>query len=119
MVDPAHAPGTYRPVQTWRILDTRTGNGAPARYRQPVDPHPRRHRPRGCAPDRRVASVAINLTATGATAGGYLTAYAAGPPGPDLGPELPAWPDPVQPGVVPVRSTGRISIYNGSHGTSS
>src|SRR3954454_15291357 len=27
--DPADEPGTFRPVQTWRVLDTRNGIGAP------------------------------------------------------------------------------------------
>src|SRR5437588_52953 len=70
--------GLYNPVVPSRILDTRTGNGAPV---APVGPGAfinLQVTGRGGVPALGVSAVALNVTVTNPTLGGYLTIYPAG-----------------------------------------
>ena len=116
-VDPAHAPGTYRPVQFWRALDTRTGTGAakhPVAAAGTIDLLVTGH---GGVPSSDVAAVAVNITATQAAAGGHITAFGTGSPRPGTS-NLNYQRGLTQANlvVVPVGAGGAISLYNGSAG---
>ncbi len=68
------AAGTFVSLDPSRVLDTRTGNGAPG----PVTAWSTIHvqiAGRGGVPSTGVSAVVINVTETGATAGGYVTVY--------------------------------------------
>jgi hypothetical protein len=68
--------GAFYPVVTTRILDTRTGNGvsAPGQVHQgaTID---LQVAGRGGVPVTGASAVVLNLTVTGPTSGGYVTAY--------------------------------------------
>jgi hypothetical protein len=69
------ARGAFTPLSPARVLDTRTANGA---LRFPVGPGraiPVRVTGVGGVPASGVAAVALNLTATESTLGGYLTVH--------------------------------------------
>ena len=79
VVIPSGALGLYRPLPPTRILDTRTGNGAPsvaplasggALNVEVVG--------RGGVPASNVAAVILNVTVTNGTTPGYLNVYATG-----------------------------------------
>jgi len=80
---PTTTPGTnglYTPVVPARILDTRTGNGG---FSAPVGPGQTINvqiggRALSGIPATGVAAAVLNVTATGATAGSYLTVYPMG-----------------------------------------
>jgi hypothetical protein len=74
------ASGRFRGVWPARLLDTRTGGGAPVLAGGTVDV---RVLGRGGVPDRHVNSVVLNVTYTQALGAGYVTAYAAGTPRPE------------------------------------
>ncbi|MDG4823233.1 hypothetical protein O7635_15360 [Asanoa sp. WMMD1127] len=72
---PVGAQGTYTPLAPARILDSRTGNGAP---KQIVGQGATVHLQvagRGGVPASGVSAVVLNLTVTGTLGNGYLTAY--------------------------------------------
>jgi hypothetical protein len=65
-----------------RLLDTRTGNGAPRRFigaRRSID---LQVTGRGGVPSRGVSAVALTVTATNAAGAGYVTVWPAGAPRP-------------------------------------
>lgn len=110
--------GTFRPVQTWRLLDTRSGLGAPRAALAPAGTVDLTVTGRAGIPTSGVSAVAINLTALGSTGRGYLTAYAQGATRPTtsnlnyLKAQTRA-----NLAVVPVSAGGAISLYNGSAGS--
>ena len=74
--------GLYNPLVPARILDTRDGTGgfsAPVGQGQTITVQVTG---RGLVPASGVEAVVLNLTATGPTAGGYLTVYPTGAPRP-------------------------------------
>src|ERR1700712_5073072 len=79
---PAHSAttqtGTYYPLATARILDTRSGNGAPTRPLGAASTPPLQVGGRGGVPTTGVSAVVINLTVAGATGSSYLTVYPSG-----------------------------------------
>ncbi len=72
------AEGTYRPVTPERLLDTRTGNGAPTGPLGAGGTLQLQVTGRGLVPASGVSAVVLNVTATEPTAASYLTVYPAG-----------------------------------------
>jgi subtilisin family serine protease len=70
--------GTYYPVTPSRILDTRTGNGAPAGIRGPNSTLTLQVSGRGDVPASGVSAVVLNVTATGVTGDSFVTVYPTG-----------------------------------------
>ncbi len=110
-------PGAFVAKAPQRILDTRTGNGAHG----PVGRHGTisvQVLGRGGVPASIVSAVVVNLTVTGPTGTGYLTAYPHGVARPTAsnlnfvkGQTVPNL------ATVSVPSNGRVDIYNGSSGS--
>jgi len=106
--------GLYNPVVPSRILDTRTGNGAPV---APVGPGAfinLQVTGRGGVPALGVSAVALNVTVTNPTLGGYLTIYPAGsalPLASNL--NFPAGATVPNRVVVKLGTGGQIAIFNG------
>ncbi|MEV4618500.1 hypothetical protein AB0J74_07235 [Asanoa sp. NPDC049573] len=73
--EPVGAVGTYTPVTPRRILDTRSGLGAPKRIVGPGGIVHLQVGGRGGVPATGVSAVILNLTVTGTQGNGYLTAY--------------------------------------------
>ncbi len=72
---PIGAVGTYTPLSPSRILDTRSGVGAPKGIVGPGGNVRLQVNGRGGVPGSAVSAVVLNLTVTGSLGGGYLTAY--------------------------------------------
>jgi hypothetical protein len=72
---PVGAVGTYTPVAPKRILDTRSGLGAPKTIVGPGGIVHLQVAGRGGLPATGVSAVILNLTVTGTLGNGYLTAY--------------------------------------------
>jgi hypothetical protein len=123
---PSATPGTnglYTPVVPTRILDTRSGNGG---FTAPVGPGQTINvqvggRTGTGIPATGVSAVVLNVTATGASAGSYLTVYPMGAVQP-LASNLNFLAGQTVPnrvivkvGTNPATSTsGWVSIYNGA-----
>lgn len=75
---PAVPVPTYHPLTPARILDTRTGNGAPVGKLGPNGALSLQVTGRGGVPATGVTSVVLNMTVTEATAVSFLTAWPAG-----------------------------------------
>ena len=108
----ATAPGAFVPVDPARILDTRTTGAIAAQGTIGLQVTGR-----GGIPSAGVKAVAVNLTVTGPTRGGYLTGYPAGAAKPVAssvnfvaGQTVPNL------AVVPVGADGQILLFNGSPG---
>ena len=71
--------GQYRPLTPTRVLDTRTGNGAPAGKLAGGTPLNVEVVGRGGLPASNVAAVILNVTVTNATMPSYLNVYPTGP----------------------------------------
>jgi hypothetical protein len=110
---PAVPVPTYHPLTPARILDTRTGNGAPAGKLGPNAALTLQVTGRGGVPATGVSSVVLNVTVTEATAVSFLTAWPAGAARPltsnlnyaggDTVPNLV---------VVKVGTDGKVNLYN-------
>jgi plastocyanin len=105
----------YISVSPARILDTRTGNGAPL---APVGPNQSvdvQVTGRGGVPVNGVSAVALNVTAVSPTATSYLTAWPAGEQRPNAS-NLNYVAGDVVPNLVIVKvgTNGRVSLYNES-----
>jgi hypothetical protein len=72
---PVGAVGTYTPLAPSRILDTRSGVGAPKGIVGRGATVHLQVNGRGGVPSSGVSAVVLNLTVTGTLANGYLTAY--------------------------------------------
>ena len=104
--------GLYRPVVPARILDTRTGVGAPA---APIGPGMTIdfQAATGPVPTSGAEAVVFNLTATAPTLPGYLTVYPKGQPRPGTA-NLSFAAGQTVPNrvVVPLGAGGMVTIYN-------
>ncbi|MET3806567.1 hypothetical protein ABIB25_003583 [Nakamurella sp. UYEF19] len=115
----AHAdlvtPGSYNTVDATRILDTRSGLGAP---KVPLAKLATLTFKVTTGSDVPVSAVVLNVTAVNPTMSGFLTVYAGGATRP-LASNLNFQAKQNVPNLVitPVSSTGTVSIYNGSGGT--
>ena len=108
------AAGSFTSVKPARILDTRTGNGtggvkAPLRSGRTLT---FQVTGRGGLPKGGVTAAVLNLTVTGASGGGYLTAYPAGSPRPTASNinYTKGWTG-ANLVTVPVGTGGQVSIY--------
>jgi hypothetical protein len=112
-VAPGDATGTYYEVSPARLLDTRSGNGAPrARVGEGgrVDVQVTG---RGGVPSAGVSAAVLNLTGILPTRGTFLTAYPAGATRPTASTlNLAAGQIRANLVTVPVSSTGKVSVYN-------
>ena len=110
-------PGAYVALTPDRVLDTRTGNGAPAALVAARATVTVQVTGRGGVPATGVSAVVLNVTAVGPTRAGFITVYgpgslptvsnlnfAAGQTVPNLV-------------IVPVSATGTVRLFNGSPGT--
>jgi len=108
----------FTPVAPARLLDTRVGLGAP---KAPVAPAGTVHLPvlgAGGVPTSGVSAVALNVTATGSTAAGYITTYPGGTTAPNASNlNFTAGATVANLVVVPVGADGTVSLFNGSVGT--
>lgn len=114
----AAAPGAFSAKSPFRQLDSRNGTGG---IQGPIAPGQTisvKVTGRGGLPATGVSAVALNITVTGPTAAGFITAYAAGTPQPNTS-NVNFGPDQTVPNfsVTPVSSDGRISFTNNSTGT--
>ncbi|MBM0237473.1 choice-of-anchor D domain-containing protein [Micromonospora sp. ATA32] len=110
--------GTYYPVSPARLLDTRTGLGAPKAKigaQRKVD---LQVAGRGGVPASGVGSVVLNVTVTGPTAGSFLTLYPAGQSQPNASsinfPKSWLGSNNV---TVKLGASGKVSVYNHSGST--
>ncbi len=107
------AAGTYFPVRPERLLDTRIGFGS---LKKPLGPRQFltfQVGTVGGVPATGVAAVVLNVTATGSTAGSFLTVYPTGTSRPTAS-NLnfpPGWTG-ANAVTVPVGTGGKVDIYN-------
>ena len=114
-------PGSFVPLAPQRLLDTRSGAGAP---KTPVPAGTTitlqltGQGPAGNKIPDHISAVAINITATNSTASGYLTAYPGLTPRPGTSTLGFAKSQTVANfAIVPVGTNGTITLYNGGPGT--
>ena len=113
----AEPPGAYVALTPTRLLDTRSGNGAPAAKVAAQGTVTVQVAGRGGVPATGVSAVVLNVTAVAPTGGGFITAY-----GPGARPTVSnlnfvagqTVPNLV---IVPVSATGTVKLFNGSSGT--
>jgi hypothetical protein len=114
---PALSPGPdglFTPVVPARLLDTRSGNGAPVAKLGPAQTLNLQVTGRGGVPSAGVSSVVLNVTVTNPSAPGYLTVWPASAAMP-LASNLNFAANQTVPNrvVVGVSSAGMVSIFNG------
>ena len=107
-------PGAFVSLNPSRVLDTRSGNGATG----PVAGWSTIHvqiAGRGGVPSTGVSAVVINVTESGATAGGYVTVYADGTATPSASNlNFPAGDTRANLVTVQLGSDGKIALTNSS-----
>lgn len=105
----------YSGIVPFRLLDTRTGNGAPLAMLGPESPLSLQVTGRGGVPSSGVSAVILNVTVTEPTALSFLTAWPAGEPRP-LASNLNFPSGLTVPNLVAVKvgADGRINLYNNS-----
>jgi len=116
---PTRPPGALMALAPFRVLDTRYGNGAPARPVGPGASVAVQITGSGGIPTTGVSAVVINIAVTEPTAPGYLTAWAEGTPRPGTS-NLNFVPGQTVPNlvIVPVSpTTGKIQLYNSAGNT--
>ena len=109
-------PGTiYAPLSPARILDTRTGNGAPTAPISGGSPLELQVTGRGGVPLADVAAVVLNVTAVNPTAESYMTVWPTAEPRPTAS-NLNYRAGAVVPNLVIVKVglNGKVSLYNDS-----
>ncbi|HWH27857.1 MAG TPA: hypothetical protein VNU26_02655, partial [Mycobacteriales bacterium] len=109
---------TFVPVSPARLLDTRSGNGAPE---APVGPGRSIDVPitgRGGVPSSGVTAVVLNVTAVSPTASTYVTVWPTGTSRPTAS-NLNAPAGAMRPNLVTAKvgSGGRVSLYNAAGST--
>ena len=104
----------YHPLAPARVLDTRTGNGAPVAPLAGGTPMNLQVTGRGGVPATGVTAVILNVIAVDPAIGGYLTVWPAGEPLP-LASNLNFATGQTVPNLVvaKVGAGGKVSIYNG------
>ncbi|HJV08532.1 MAG TPA: hypothetical protein VJ653_02600 [Acidimicrobiales bacterium] len=110
--------GRYTPLTPARILDTRSGEGG---FNQPVGPGGAidvQITGRGGVPASGVSAIAMNVTVTQPTGGGYLTVAPAGKPRPFTA-NLNFTPGQTVPNLVVVKlgAGGKVNVFNSSGNT--
>ncbi|SCG48588.1 choice-of-anchor D domain-containing protein [Micromonospora halophytica] len=105
--------GMYYPISPARIMDTRTGLGAPKAKIGAAKKVDLQVAGRGGVPSSGVSSVVLNVTVTGPTASSFLTLYPAGqsrPTGSSI--NFPKYWLGSNNVTVKLGSGGKVSIYN-------
>jgi hypothetical protein len=115
---PAVVPGDgsrFHPLSPARILDTRTGNGAPPALVPSGATLDVQVVGRGGVPGAGASAVVLNVTVTEPRAGGYLTVWPAGEPRP-LASNLNVSERQTVANLVTVKvgRDGKVSLYNGA-----
>jgi subtilisin family serine protease len=115
-LDEAVAPppaGTFHELDPVRLLDTRTGNGAPLATVGAGKTIDVQIAGRGGVPSDGVSAVVLNVTAIAPSMGGFVTVFPHGSPRP-LASNLNLVPSDVRPNLVTVRlgASGKVSLYN-------
>jgi Bacterial Ig-like domain (group 1) len=115
---PSGPAGGYQPLAPARILDTRTGNGAPPGKLGSAQTLNLQVTGRGGVPSSGVSAVVMNVTATNPSTAGFLTVFPAGAPKP-LASNLNFTAGETVPNrvVVGVGAGGQVSIFNGQGST--
>ncbi|HVL06393.1 MAG TPA: fibronectin type III domain-containing protein [Acidimicrobiales bacterium] len=105
----------FLPLAPARILDTRSGNGAPVSRVQSAATLDLQVTGRGGVPATGVSAVALNVTVTEPWAGGYLTVWPTGDVRP-LASNLNVDPGQTVANLVTVKvgAGGKVSIFNGA-----
>ena len=112
------AAGTFTALAPSRLLDTRTGVGAPKGALAPGATLTLQVTGRGGVAATGVSAAALNITATAPTKSGYLTVYGAGGTKPTASNLNFAAGQTIANLVVsPIGTNGRVQLYNGSAGT--
>lgn len=111
-------PGGFTSLAPSRLLDTRIGVGAPRGAVAPRGTVHLRVTGRGQVPATGVSAVVLNVTVTGATRPGFVTAYGNGTALPGAS-NLNFVAGQTVPNLViaPVGNDGNVDLYNGSAGT--
>lgn len=111
-------PGAFVALPPSRLLDTRTGNGAPVAPVGTGGAVTLQVGGRGGVPTSGVAAVVLNVTATNTTGTGYVTVYPTGSPRP-LASNLNFAAGTTIPNLVTVKlgGNGKVTLYNGAPGT--
>lgn len=108
----------FSPITPARLLDTRTGNGAPVAKIGPGQTVTVQIAGRGGVPASGVAAVAVNLTVTGATKDSFLTAWPAGQTRPNASIlNFQANANIANSTIIGLSANGRMSIFNSSGST--
>jgi hypothetical protein len=104
----------YHPLAPARVLDTRSGNGAPVAPVAAGTAMSLQVTGRGGVPPTGVTAVILNVIAVSPAGGGYLTVWPAGEPRP-LASNLNFGPGQTVPNLVvaKVGAGGKVSIFNG------
>jgi len=111
--------GGYVSLTPSRLLDTRSGVGAPARPVAPLGVVTLQVAGRAGVPDN-VSAVVLNVTVAGSTSSGFITVWADGATRPTTS-SLNFLPGQIVPNLViaPVGENGKVDLYNGSPGSTS
>src|SRR3954471_12081050 len=111
------APGSLTSLPAARLLDTRSGLGAPAAKVAPFSTVSLQVTGRGGVPASGVSAVVLNVTATQPAKSGFVTAYASGSARP-VASNLNFVAGQTVPNlvVVPVGADGKVALHNGSAG---
>jgi hypothetical protein len=107
------AAGTYYPLRPARVLDTRTGNGAPKAALGSGGVLHLQVAGRGGVAPSGVSAVVLNVTVTSPTAASYLAVYPSGAQRPSVSNlNFTAGWTGANNVTVPVGSDGKVDIYN-------
>ena len=110
--------GSFKAISPARILDTRTGNGAP---KAPLGSNAVLHLQvagRGGVPASGVSAVVLNVTETSATTGGFITVYPTGVTRPTVSNlNFPKARTEANSVTVKLGTGGKIDIYNSAGST--
>ena len=110
--------GAFGSLAPSRLLDTRTGVGAPKAVVAAAGTVHLQVTGRGGVPATGVSAVVLNVTVTAPTGSGYVTVYADGEARPTASNlnfvKAQTVPDLV---IAPVGANGKVAVYNGSSGT--
>ena len=116
--DAAVAGAAYTPLAPARILDTRTGAGAPAAKVGPAGTLALQVAGQGGVPATGVSAVVLNVTVTEPTASGHVTVWPAGVARP-LASNLNYGPGMTVPNLVVVKvgAGGKVNLFNSAGST--
>ena len=110
--------GMFTSVAPRRLLDTRSGVGAPAAKVAPGATLPLQVGGRGGVPSTGVAAVVLNVTVTRPSRQGHITVYGDGTARPiTSNVNFTAWQTVPNLVVTPVGGNGRVALHNASLGT--